>query len=453
MRLGFSLEQAQKQKQTQTLQLTQQMELSIRILQMDNIELDQYIGDLALENPVLELQDRLEDDAAALRQKKLEWLDQQARTDRQNTAYYDKDSDDRPYEVGTTHELNLADYLALQSRFIKSPSLREAVVRTVRYIDSNGYLRASDKELQQSAGELCPEMVVDAIHKMEPSGVGARTLAECLYLQLPPSATLERAIVRDHLETLAAGDLAAVAKALNVKESAVSEAYNRIRELDPTPGSAYDIDEPPVYIIPDILVVQTDEGELDVVPHRMGRFELHYNQQMMRLAKSTDDQEAIDYLNEKTKQAQWVEQSIRNRESTIMRVAREIIEHQREFFIDGPEKLRIFALGDVAEALELHESTISRAVRGKYLQCDHGVFALRSFFVQGVKTTTGEDASASAVQAIMRRIIDGEDKKQPYSDQQIAAILKGDGIQISRRTVAKYRGEMNIKASNRRSKA
>lgn len=441
MNLGLQ----QSQKQTISLNLTQQMELSIKVLQMDNIELDEYIGNLALENPVVELEDPFAETPGALRQKKLEWLEQQARHDGQNRAYYDDGEGFRQNDIAAPAEMNLPDYLALQAGSVEDAALRRAVLRLIRHIDQNGYLRASEEELARCCAGPGVEKTVAAVQQMEPAGVGARSLSECLLLQLPPGAALERQIAADYLEPLAKRQFEQIAKALRVTKQQVVAARDAIRALDPCPGSAYEIGQPPVYVVPDLLVLETPGG-FEVVPHRPGQCEMRYNQSALKLAKEVQDEETAQYLSKKLKQAEWVEKCIENRGQTVLRVAREILRRQQGFFVGGPARLTTLSLSDVARDLELHESTVSRAVRGKYLQCDQGVFPLRYFFTQGVKAAAeGEqDVSSESVRYKMKQLIDEEDKQKPYSDQKLAELLGGEGIDISRRTVAKYRAQLNI---------
>lgn len=281
--------------------------------------------------------------------------------------------------------------------------------------------------------------------------MGAAELWECLALQLErigetgPALT----IVRDHLEALAKRHDRAIAAKLNITPAQVEEARRTIRELDPRPGSVFQRTEQIFYIQPD-LTVEEQEGRLTVKSTRGERPPFRLSRYYQKLLKQSEDREVRDYLSEKLRQAENVLWAADQRGSTLLRCAQVIVERQSDFFRFGPEALRPLRMGEVAQELGLHESTVSRAVREKYLQCPQGLYPLSWFFTRSAGT--GEGVSGTAARKLLLRLIDGEDKAKPLSDQQLSEHMAREGCPISRRTVAKYREELGIpSASGRKS--
>ena len=286
---------------------------------------------------------------------------------------------------------------------------------------------------------------------MEPAGVGAAELSECLALQLERIGETgpALAIVQDHLETLAKRHDRAIAAKLSITPAQVEEARRTIRELDPRPGAVFQRTEQVFYIQPD-LIVEEQEGQLVVKPARGERPPFRVSRYYQKMLKQSEDKEVREYLTEKLRQAENVLWAARQRGSTLLRCAQVIVERQREFFHSGPEAMRPLRMGEVAQELGLHESTVSRAVREKYLQCPQGLYPLSWFFTRSAGA--GEGVSGTAARKLVLRLIDGEDKGKPLSDQQLSERMAREGCPISRRTVAKYREELGIpSASGRKS--
>lgn len=445
------MELSMKQAQHQTL--APRMELSVRILQMDSLQLTEYIKEMMMENPVLDMEPPKQS-GEELALKKLQWLEDQARRERENTGYYQDDEDENLLEktVPAVTEENLTDHLLLQADLWGGDQALLPVIRhVVCCVDGNGYLDATEEELCRETG-CPPETVreaVAAVQRFDPLGVCARSLSECLTLQLDPADTLGRKLAEECLEDIAKNSRrAALAKRYEVPAQAIDEAIARIRRLNPKPGSAYGGSRAPQYIRPDI-VVTSFEDRYNVMLCEFTYPEIHLNQGYLQMAKESDDQEVVSYINNKVNQINWIKKCIDSRNETLLAVAKAIVKRQERFFRYGPRYLNILRMRDIAEMIDLHESTVSRAVRDKYLQCANGVYPLRYFFVKGVE---GEENSASSesVKWELQRLIGDENHEKPLSDRQLADLLTAGGIEISRRTVAKYREELGIPKSTER---
>ena len=445
-------------QQTQTQKLSQRQLYSVELLRLSTLELEGYVRELAQENPLVELEEAPppsqgegKDDLLA----RLRWLED---NDRQNW-FYQKFSDeelDPLTRVGTGGGLE-ETLVSFLSRQLDRLRLEESAARLVRYLiyclDDDGYLRTPLAELSRHGAIPLPrlEEALAVLKTLEPAGVGAAELWECLALQLErigetgPALT----IVQDHLEALAKRHDRAIAAKLNITPAQVEEARRTIRELDPRPGSVFRRTEQVFYIQPD-LTVEEQEGRLTVKSTRGERPPFRLSRYYQKLLKQSEDREVRDYLNEKLRQAENVLWAADQRGSTLLRCAQVIVERQSDFFRFGPEALRPLRMGEVAQELGLHESTVSRAVREKYLQCPQGLYPLSWFFPRSAGA--GEGVSGTAARKLLLRLIDGEDKAKPLSDQQLSEHMAREGCPISRRTVAKYREELGIpSASGRKS--
>ncbi|MCL2368210.1 MAG: RNA polymerase factor sigma-54 [Oscillospiraceae bacterium] len=435
-------------KTTQTLTMTQQMELSIRILEMDTLELSNYIQEFSLENPTVELDPETGAASPSIqREKKLEWLDAQGKHDRENRGYYAPPENALEKMAAAPDFETLAAHLHSQLTSCGA-ELYPVVLRVIDALDADGYLRVSTAELAASAG--CELALVQAavahVQGLEPPGVGAGDLAECLLLQLATDDDLARRIVESHLSDLAADRLSKIAKQLEAPRGEVEAAAGRIRSLNPRPGSGFGQPEPTPYVTPDVIVT-TFPDHYNVLPCDFAYPDLRLNQSYMALMRESGDKAVEAYIDKKVKQAQWVQKCIENRKKTLLSVAKAIVARQERFFFGEGRYLSVLRMSDIAAELEIHESTVSRAVKHKYLQCAHGTFALRYFFVQSTRASGLDGASSHELKCKIREMIEGEDKRTPLSDQKIADALEADGMQISRRAVAKYRDELLIPKS------
>ncbi len=327
-------------------------------------------------------------------------------------------------------------------------------------VDDNGFLRfpLADEFLKASALEPSPavteaETVLKKIQSLDPAGVGARDLRECLLLQLEREADgypLEKQIVRDHLDDVVANRLPKIAKATGVSLEEVDEAIKNIKTIcNPKPGRIYSSAQVQ-YVIPDVKVEEVD-GKWEVVLEDTYIPRIHISrhyQEMLRAQK--DDPKIRAYIKKKIESAKWLIESIEQRQNTLFKIAREIVDYQTPFLEHGIDALRPLKMQFIADRVGVHVSTVSRAIADKYMQTPRGVFALKYFFTGGTTRADGEEKSIIAVKQKVRDIVAKEDKTHPLSDEEIAAKLKEDGLDIARRTVTKYRKQLAIPSSRQR---
>ncbi len=441
------------QKQTQTL--SPQMLQSMEILQMGSQELLEYIEEAVQENPVLESEEAYDkqDEFSVLR-RKLEWLES---TDPQNRYYHQQDTEEedsplKNYGTVDDDDENLYYYVLSQLRVLElEPEVMEAGVFLVESLNQNGWLDEPLEALAAACG--CPEGVMEraleAVQSLEPAGVGARSLAECLRLQLvrrTPVNELAVAIVEGYLDALSKSRYGLIARELKAGQEEVRAACELIRSLNPRPGTGFAARENLTYINPDIIVVSfPDHFELLTNDYYFPT--LNISGYYTRLLQESDDEQVKEYLTGKVRQAKWMVKAIEQRRSTLMACAQCILELQEDFFRHGPGHLVPLSLADVAGHIGVHESTVSRAVKEKYIQCSMGVYPLSYFFSRslGAAASSGEEASSpDAAKALLKKLIAEEDKRRPLSDQKLCEQMAAQGCAISRRTVAKYRDELHI---------
>ena len=469
MKLGYDLTIEQTQKLTMTPELIQ----AIQILQFNTQELDEFVQDELMQNPVLEFDKTYDDknrdevskseemDVKACEQADIDLREKVKEAEYDDISYkqweYSKDKDEEySYEQFVSKEETLEDSLLLQLTF---SSLKGEDLKIGRFlveaIDDNGYLTVTTEEVAkvfQVETEKVEE-VLDVIQTFEPSGVGARDLKECLIIQLAARGLLEDTveyIILHHLEDLGENKLNKVAKALGLPIGQVKMVCDLIRSLEPKPGRSFASGSNVKYITPDVTVEKID-GEYQVITNEYSAPRLMVSPYYTNLARSAlDDMELNKYLNEKYNAAIWLIKSIEQRKQTIFNVVDAVIKHQKDFLDHGTKYLKTLTLKQVADDLGIHESTVSRAINGKYMQTPRGVFEIKYFFSSGVTGSDGEGVSSNSIKSMIKDIIDGEDPKNPYSDQDMVKLLSDRGIEISRRTVAKYREGLNILSSSKR---
>ena len=327
-------------------------------------------------------------------------------------------------------------------------------------IDDNGYLRfAPDEEflrtfdIEPPATQPEVEKVLRMIQGCDPPGVGARDLKECLLLQLEREKgwDLETKIVRDHLDDIVANRLPKIAKSTGESLEVIDDAIKMIKTLNPKPGRLYS-NAQVQYVIPDVIVEEIDsKWEVRLEDTYIPRIHIskHY-QDMLRASK--DDPKIRAYIKKKIESAKWLIESIEQRQNTLFKIAREMVEYQTPFLEHGIDVLRPLKMQFIADRVGVHVSTVSRAIADKYMQTPRGIFALKFFFTGGTTRADGEEKSIVAVKQKVRDIVSKEDKKHPLSDEEIAAKLKEHGLDIARRTVTKYRKQLAIPSSRQRRK-
>ena len=463
MTLSSFIRNALEQKTGKRIRLwdfKKELERTMEILQMGSQELLEYIQETLQENPVLESEERRQPEESpedALLRRKLEWLES---TDVQNRWYHQEDAQDlSDLTVGAVGadpgEESLYYYLRSQIQFETLPKPLAAAVRCVlESLSGNGYLDDPIADLATHAGvdEKTMERAVELVQALEPAGVGARNLSECLCLQLTRRGEtgLPLTIADRYLEAMSKDHYNLIARETGASREDIQAACKVIRSLNPRPGAGFAPREALGYITPDLVVVSF-EDHFEILSNAYYFPSLKVSSYYQQLMRSTDESQVKDYLTNKVRQAKWVVNSVEQRRSTLMACANCIVERQESFFRRGPGHLRPMTLADVAQALEVHESTVSRAVKDKYLQCAHGVFPLGYFFSRALPTGSGGDSvSAEQAKSAIKKLIAAEDKKKPLSDQKLCQLLTEQGIEISRRTVAKYRDELGISSTSGR---
>lgn len=439
-------------KQTQQHVPAPQMEQSVRILQMDSFQLTDYIKEIMLENPVLDMEPPKER-GQDLALKKMQWLEDQAKREQENTGYYEEEKDESLLEqAAAAPGETLTDHLLSQIGMWDGEEALQPVLRQAAYyVNSNGYLDATEEDICRET-HCRPELVqkaIAALQKLDPPGVGARSLSECLLLQLDPEDQLARDLAASCLEDIAKNNQqTALAEKFHVTKDDIRKAAARIRRLNPKPGSQYGGSRAPKYIRPDI-VVTAFEDRYSVMLCEFAYPEIHLNEGYLQMARETEDPEVLSYINEKAEQIKGIQKCIENRNQTLLAVAKAIVKCQERFFRYGPQHLNILRMGDIAEIVNLDEPTVSKAVKDKYLQCAGGVYPLRYFFVKGLEGETPAGGSESAKWEL-RRLIEEENHERPFSDQQLADSLNAAGVEISRRTVTQYREELGFPQASER---
>lgn len=447
----------------QQLTMTPQMQQAIRLLQTPAIELKAEIQEALESNMMLELE---EDDGAPAEDEAPadEAIDEAAPEEDWDEPTLDWSSTPTaaagpvPDEWQTAAPTSLRDYLLWQLDLTPfSPADACIAEVLIDCIDDDGYLHTDLDGIRTAlpdgvdAGDDDIEAVLHRIQRFDPVGVGARSVAECLSVQLGqlgdgPVVELATRIVEGHLDDLAEGRSAALARAFEVDEDSVAEAAELIRSLNPRPGAGVSPPESD-HIIPDVLVRKRGgEWVVELNPELLPR--LRINPYYAELADNRSDEQERACLKQHLQEARWLLRSLRTRAETLLQVASFVVKHQRDWLEQGDTAMRPLVLRNVAEALEMHESTVSRATAGKYLLTPRGVVDFRRFFSN--ELMGGGGASATAVRAQIKRMIAAEEPDRPLSDGRIAVLLSEMGLQVARRTVAKYRESMSIPATPER---
>ncbi len=460
IKLGFDLTIEQSQKLVMTPELIQ----AIQILQFNTQELDAFVQEQLLVNPVLE-QDQSEPanpeaETSEKEREKLDWKEfirNGSYDDISYRGYRDKD-EERPdsFERYVTNEVTLPEHLMFQYQFATvDKGCRRVGKYIIESLDENGYMTSSVEEISRATGVREEKVgeALDIIHGFDPAGVGARDLSECLQLQLAARKELTpqmEEIITHHLEDIANNRLSAVARDTGMTVLQVQEAADVIRTLEPKPGRQFASQMETKYVIPDVIVEKIDNEYVVIINESSTPHLTISSYYKGLLGKAEKDQQLADYLSERVSSANWLIKSIEQRKQTIYNVVSAVVKYQKDFFDLGSKHLRTLTLKDIAEELGIHESTVSRSISGKYLQCPRGVYEIKYFFSAGVSDQVGEGVSSNSIKEFIKEIVEGEDRHKPYSDQAMVSILKGKGFNISRRTVAKYRDELGILSSSKR---
>ncbi|EFA3931479.1 RNA polymerase sigma-54 factor [Escherichia coli HVH 126 (4-6034225)] len=464
---------------SQQLAMTPQLQQAIRLLQLSTLELQQELQQALESNPLLEQIDTHEeidtretqdsetlDTADALEQKEMpEELPLDASWDTIYTAGTPSDTsgdyidDELPVYQGETTQ-TLQDYLMWQVELTPFSDTDRAIATSiVDAVDDTGYLTVPLEDILESMGDEEidideVEAVLKRIQRFDPVGVAAKDLRDCLLIQLSqfdkttPWLEEARLIISDHLDLLANHDFRTLMRVTRLKEDVLKEAVNLIQSLDPRPGQSIQTGEPE-YVIPDVLVRKhnghwTVELNSDSIPR------LQINQHYASMCNNARNDGDSQFIRSNLQDAKWLIKSLESRNDTLLRVSRCIVEQQQAFFEQGEEYMKPMVLADIAQAVEMHESTISRVTTQKYLHSPRGIFELKYFFSSHVNTEGGGEASSTAIRALVKKLIAAENPAKPLSDSKLTSLLSEQGIMVARRTVAKYRESLSIPPSNQR---
>ncbi len=484
----MALEHRLELKLTQKLILTPQLQQSIKLLQLPQLELSQTLTQELMENPFLEeIIDRESGDRGTEEKQETSDIEraeespqapaedleaplekmfgfttdeyfEERGSDGRDLGYFSYDSESpAPFERNTK-KMDLYEYLIWQLRFLRVP---ESVGRTAEIIMGNlnedGYLQASLEEIAKAANVEIKtvEEALSIIHGFDPPGVGAKNLQECLLLQLKPlklENSLVEKILTEGFEELEKKRYKKLTSRFKVPMDKILTAVKIIEGLEPRPGRNYSSEEI-IHIIPDVYILEDSEGKFIIVLNDEGipRLKLSNYYRKLLSRKNALSIEEKQFLEEKLRSAIWLLKSLDQRNKTIYRVTESILKFQEEFFRSGIKHLKPLNLKDVAMDLGMHESTISRVTSSKYLQCPRGLFDFKFFFSNAIPSLDGE-VSSSIVKDIIKEIISKENPQTPLSDKDLTETLKGMNMHIARRTVAKYREELKIPSHMRRKK-
>lgn len=483
----------------QQLTMTPQLQQAIRLLQLSTLDLQQEIQEALESNPMLERQeegddfdnsdpmaDNAESKPVAETQDTSfqestptvdsldegEWNERIPNELPVDTAWEDiyqtsasslpsNDDDEWDFTTRTSAGESLQSHLLWQLNLAPmSDTDRLIAVTLIDCINNQGYL---DESLEEICESFDPELdieldeveaVLHRIQQFEPAGIGARNLSECLLLQLrqlpastPWMAEAQR-LVKDYIDLLGSRDYSQLMRRMKLKEEELRQVIELVQSLNPRPGSQIESSEAE-YVVPDVIVRKDNERWLvelnqEAVPR------LRVNPQYAGFVRRADTSADNTFMRNQLQEARWFIKSLQSRNETLMKVATQIVEHQRGFLDHGDEAMKPLVLHDIAEAVGMHESTISRVTTQKYMHTPRGIYELKYFFSSHVSTSEGGECSSTAIRAIIKKLVAAENQKKPLSDSKIAGLLEAQGIQVARRTVAKYRESLGIAPSSER---
>jgi RNA polymerase sigma-54 factor len=486
----MALDLKQTVKLSQQLVMTPQLQQAIKLLQLSRLELINQVQQELQENPVLEetldeespepgtpeaaaagegmgesiseppappAEDSAADSAEATAEQMISDVDWENYIDSAPQTSLSRPDDDRPpLDANLTPPTSLSDHLLWQLGFADfSEKEVQVALLVIGNLNEDGYL---EHELAEIASELGVELafaeaVLRRVQHFDPVGVASRNLSECLLVQMGVAkvdSPLALRIASRHLDLLQRKDYRGIARAEETSVEEVAAAARIIGSFEPRPGRAYSGDEP-VYITPDIFVHKLG-NEYHVVLNEDGMPKLRVSPAYRGVLgdRTPSSKDTRDYVREKLRSAVWLIKSIHQRQRTIVKVMESILRFQRGFFDRGPEALRPLNLRDVADDIGMHESTVSRVTTNKYVQTPHGVYELKFFFNSSIRTSDGDTIASESVKEKIGKLIRAEDRRHPHSDQKLVELLRGENIDIARRTVTKYREALGILSSTRR---
>ncbi|QBY04777.1 RNA polymerase factor sigma-54 [Thalassotalea sp. HSM 43] len=473
----------------QHLTMTPQLQQAIKLLQLSTLDLQQEIQEALESNPLLEADDNQQqsNEASTTESNGLDGSEDatptqdeittsEALTQNEIPEELSVDStweesfsagvsntgmasgnDDTVYQGETTE--NIHDHLTWQMELTPFTETDKTIaVAIIDAIDDAGYLTVSTEDIQESLGDDEIELdeveaVLKRIHMFDPIGSGACSIQHCLLIQLDqfdagtPFLKEAKLVINNHIDLLANRDFRTIMRKTRLKEPQLQEVMRLIHSLNPRPGDAI-VQNEEQYIIPDVSVFKKN-GRWVVELNPETAPKLNINNHYASLAK-TSSAEDSQFIRSHLQEAKWFIKSLESRNETLMKVSNCIVQQQQGFFEHGPEAMRPMVLNDVAEAVEMHESTISRVTTQKYMHTPRGIFELKYFFSSHVSTENGGECSSTAIRALIKKLVDAENPKKPLSDSKMAELLADQGINVARRTIAKYRESLGIPPSNQR---
>ena len=469
-------------RQSQSLVMTPQLQQAIKLLALSNLEIEGFVAEALESNPLLEVGEvrhekgEEQSDAPPSEHEATPDFDGEAALD---IADYARTTEAAPGDRGDWSEtpsaggsadalpdlenrshdgLSLAQHLADQIGALSfSPGEAMIANRIVHELDEAGYLHMKVSEIAESLGASVDEVedALELVQSLDPTGVGARSLTECLMLQAKEADRYDPCMAQliENLDLLAQGEVARLKRLCDVDDEDFADMLAELRSYDPKPGCQYG-GESEAAIVPDVLVTPGKDGGWQIRINEASLPRLVVNREYyVELEAGARDKASRAWLNEQLGEADWLIRALDQRQKTILKTASEIVTLQEGFFHEGVSAMRPLTLREVAEKIDMHESTVSRVTSNKYLSCPRGTFEMKYFFSSGVAAADGEGASSEAIKARIKALCDGEDPKKVLSDQKLADLLNEEGFDLARRTVAKYREAIGIGSSAQRRRA
>jgi len=474
----MSIQQKLHLKLGQKLVMTPSLQQAIKLLPLARLELQTYLAQEMQVNPVLEEAVTQQEDEEYDAESEMKEAEEQAAEKEEkgkegvnDTFDYEaffRDYFDLSYTPFTSPEIteypsfentlvnptSLTGHLEWQLGLSSPPEPINGIAREIiGNLDENGYLKVPLEEIAQTNGYEMKdvEKALDIVQHLDPIGVGARDLKECLMIQVHHygyTGTPVETIITEHLDLLRNHNYNELAKKLKCSLDEVETWVDHVKHLDPMPGLKFSSSRPQ-YVTPDVYVIKVD-GDYKIILDDDGIPKLRINPIYRRMMEESNSPETIEYIKDKIKSALWLIKSIDQRQKTIYKVAESIVRHQRSFLDYGIEFLKPLILKTVAEDIGMHESTVSRAVTNKYMHTPQGVFEMKFFFHSSLSNSRGVDVSSLSIKERLKKIIEAENPGKPLSDSEITTIFQKEGLKISRRTIAKYREDMKIPPSHQR---
>ena len=465
----------------QQLSITPQLQQAIKLLQLSSLDLVTEIQQAVESNPLLEFEDNFTEHAIESPAEELTATPDTAENEyppgMENAEYISAREDsnwssragnnsgfndsDKPLDYPESSQ-NLHSHLAAQINVMPlSDTDRIIADSIIDAVNEDGYLEFAPEEIHASCpGSLEISLeevlaVLNMVQHLDPPGVGARDIQDCLRIQLLQSVSSEipaystaLKIITDHFELLSRKDYSGIAKQLNLDTAKVASAVEIIQQLNPRPGNMVD-SVPTEYITPDVIV-RKHKGDWQVILNEDTSPRLKVNDYYAGMIKRADNSRDNQFLKNSLQEARWFLKSLSNRNDTLLKVATLIVEQQKDFLDHGEEHMKPMVLRDIADVIDMHESTISRVTTQKYMHTPRGIFELKYFFSSHVSTANGGECSSTAIRAMIKKLVTDEDDRKPFSDNKLAQLLEQRGIKVARRTVAKYRESLLIPPSNER---